>query len=152
MDEQIRHINRSVIVKCLHISILFLLISLIVTGCISAHSNIRYGPTGPPIGGHILRQVKKHSTTRAWLISVLGQPSCESETSKGTRMLQYHYVKKIDSKFSIDPFLDMDEEKEEHTTLYFEVRNGIVTNFWKVKRPWGTVNFTAFDELRNTSN
>jgi hypothetical protein len=109
----------------------YLLVMVILVGCISGKTNIKYGPNGPPVGSKTLKQIKVGQTTKAWLISTLGQPSSESKTPDETEVLKYHYVKEVDSSFEISPFLDFDDEKEEHITFYFELKDGIVTRFWK---------------------
>jgi len=110
-----------------------LLILFTLDGCISGRTNIKYGPNGPPAGSATLRQIKVGKTNKAWLLSTLGEPSSESKTPDGTEILKYNYVKKVDSSFAIEPFLDLHDEKEEHTTLYFGIKDGIVINFWKDK-------------------
>lgn len=112
----------------------YLLVLFTLGGCISGRTNIKYGPNGPPAGSKTLKRIKVGKTTKAWLLSTLGQPSSESQTPEGTEVLKYHYVRKVDSSFEIEPFLDFDDEKEEHTTFYFEIKDGIVTRFWKDKR------------------
>ena len=111
----------------------YLLALSILSGCISGRTNIKYGPNGPPAGSATLKQIKVGETSKAWLLSTLGGPSSESKTPDGTEILKYNYVKKVDSSFAVSPFLDLDDEKEEHTTFYFEIKDGVVTNFWKDK-------------------
>jgi len=113
--------------------ILNLLILFVLSGCISGRSDISYGSKGPAVGAETLRQVKLGETSKEWLLCTLGEPSSERGTSEGREILKYQYTKKVDSSFEISPFLDLDDKKEEHTTLYFEVKDGVVTNFWKEK-------------------
>jgi hypothetical protein len=124
--------NRTMVVS-VSLVISYLLVMVILVGCISGRTNIKYGPNGPPAGSKTLKQIKVGETSKAWLISALGEPSSESKTPEGTEVLKYHYVKEVDSSFEISPFLDFDDEKEEHITLYFEIKDGIVTRFWKDK-------------------
>ncbi len=147
-----KKINRPDIIRCLRIFILFLLISLIITGCISAHSDIKYGRNGPPAGRQVLRQIQDGLTSKSWLISLLGEPSEIFGTPDGSQILKYHYLKKVDNSLSIDPFFCVGEKKEERTIFYFEVRDGIVTNFCKINIPRGNFTLAFFDEQRTSSD
>ena len=108
-----------------------LLASSAVVGCISGRSDIDYGSKGPAVGYKTLKQIKPNITTKEWVLAALGEPSCESGTAEGTEILKYEYVKKIDSCFSISPFLALHDKKTEHKNIYFEVKDGIVTKLWK---------------------
>ena len=121
------------IVTTFHLLVLHLLTLLIVGGCVSGRTDISYGSQGPAVGRETLKKVKTGETTKEWLVSTLGEPSSESGTPEGIEILKYCYTKKIDSSFAISPFLDLDNKKEEHTTLYFELKDGVVTKFWKEK-------------------
>jgi len=39
--------------------------------------------------------------------------------------------KNIDSDIDVFLFLDFDDKREERTTYYFEIADGIVSRFWK---------------------
>jgi outer membrane protein assembly factor BamE (lipoprotein component of BamABCDE complex) len=104
---------------------------LSLAGCISSHSDVTYGPTGPAIRGDTLRQIKVGQTTKEWLLGTLGAPSRSSETPDGTEILTYVYTKKVDNNFDFCPFLDSHDRREEQTVYVFELQNGVVCKFWK---------------------
>jgi hypothetical protein len=148
MDRQAKNINRPDIIRCFSTFILCLLISLFVTGCISAHSDVRYGRTGPAVSFWTLMKIQNGITTKSWLVSILGKPYEERQTPEGTQILKYRYLKKVDNGISMEPFFAIGEEKEVYTTIYFEVIDGIVTNFCKVKMPRGTFTLDVFNQQK----
>jgi len=110
-----------------------LLVWLIVGGCISGRNEVTYGSKGPAVGHETLRQVEVGKTTKDWLLATLGEPSSQSTNPDGTEILRYCYTKKVDSEFELFLLLDLDDKEERHTTLYFELKDSIVTKFWKEK-------------------
>ena len=106
-------------------------LGLILTGCISGHSDVSYGPKGPAAGHDTLKQIKVGSTSKEWVLGTLGTPTSETVTPEGTEVLRYVYTKKIDSDIDVFLFLDFDNKREERTVYYFEITNGIVTKYWK---------------------
>jgi hypothetical protein len=104
---------------------------LTVAGCVSSRSDVTYGPKGPPVRSHTLRQVKCGRTTKGWLLGVLGEPTRAVRTSANAEVLAYEYTKTVDSDFSFFIFFDADNRREERTVYVFELENGIVTRYWK---------------------
>jgi hypothetical protein len=113
------------------IGLLLALAALGLAGCVSSHSDVTYGPTGPVVRGETLRQIKIGRTSKEWLLGTLGEPSRTSGTPDGTEILTYVYTKKVDSRFDFCPFLDTHDRREDQITYVFELRDGIVTRFWK---------------------
>lgn len=103
----------------------------VLTGCISARSDVRYGPNGPSIGHETLRQVQAGQTSKEWVLGTLGAPTSETATPEGTEILKYVYTKKVDVDFNFCIFFDIDETSEQQTVYYFEIADGVVTRFWK---------------------
>jgi hypothetical protein len=102
-----------------------------LAGCISSHSDVSYGPTGPVVRGETLDRIKIGHTSKEWLLGALGTPSRTSETPDGAEILTYVYTKKVDSRFELCPFFDARDRRDEQTTYIFECRDGVVTRFWK---------------------
>jgi hypothetical protein len=152
MSRQDKKINRPVVIRCFRTFVLFLLISLFVSGCISAHSDVRYGRTGPAASFWTLMKIQNGITTKSWLVSILGRPYEERETPEGTQILKYRYLKKVDNGIAMEPFFSVGEKKEVYITLYFEVIDGIVTNFCKVKMPRGTFTLDVFNQQKAMGN
>ena len=103
----------------------------VLTGCISARSDVRYGPKGPSIGHETIRQVQAGQTSKEWVLGTLGAPTSEAATPEGTEILKYVYTKKTDVDFRFCIFFDIDETSEQQTVYYFEIADGVVTRFWK---------------------
>jgi hypothetical protein len=111
--------------------IFYLVIFLIVGGCISGRTDVTYGTNGPAVSSRTLKMVKIGETSKEWLYGTLGDPTSESRTPDGIELLRYEYNKKVDSSFEINPFLDLGDKKEVRTVYYFELKDGVVTRFWK---------------------
>ncbi len=109
----------------------YVLIGAFLSGCISGRSDVSYGPKGPAVGPETTRQIEIGSTSKEWVLGTFGAPSTETATPEGTEILKYVYTKKVDSDFDAFLFLSFDDEREERTVYYFEIKDGIVTRFWK---------------------
>jgi len=109
----------------------FLAAVLVLGGCVSVDSEDFYGPKGPAVGRETLKQIETGRTTRQWLVATLGEPSSESEMPDGTEIVKYNYVKTTDNSVKIFPVLDIENKKQQHLTLCFELENGVVVKFWK---------------------
>ena len=113
------------------LAVLCVLAALGLAGCISARSDVTYGPKGPPVGDCTLRQIECGQTSGQWLRTVLGEPTREDRLPDGTELLTYEYTRKVDTDFDLFLLLDIDDKHEEHTTYVFELQDGIVTEYWK---------------------
>jgi len=111
--------------------VLSILTMLVPAGCISSHSDVTYGPKGPPVRSDTLRQIKCGETTKSWLLGVLGEPSRTAQTAEGAEILTYEYTRTVDSDVSFFIFFDADDRREERTLHVFEIQDGIVTRHWK---------------------
>jgi len=101
-----------------------------MSGCISNHSDVTYGPEGPAVSAGTFHQVKIGQTSKEWLLGVFGEPTRTAKTPDGTEVMTYIYTRKVNSNFSLSPFLDLDGTKEQRTTYYFELRDGVVSKSW----------------------
>jgi len=111
-------------------TILCLMMLVATSGCISNHSDVTYGPQGPAVSAATFQQVKAGQTSKEWLLAVFGEPTRSAKTPDGAEVMTYIYTRKVNSNFSFSPFLDLDGTKEQRTTYYFELRNGIVSKCW----------------------
>ena len=102
-----------------------------LTGCLMYHSNVSYSGKGNPLSDSTLDQVQCGTTTKDWVVATLGEPSHQSTTATGTEILEYQYGKKRDNHFMFCPFVFINGEKENKQTVYFEISDGVVKNFWK---------------------
>jgi len=102
-----------------------------VTGCVVYRNNTHYGEKGKPVSSRTLDQIECGATTKDWVVATLGEPSQQSQAGEGVEVLEYRYSRKKDNQFLILPFVIINDEGENIQTLHFEIRNGVVTNFWK---------------------
>lgn len=114
--------------------ILYVVFGVVLSGCISGRSNVRYGEKGPAVGAETLGQIEVGTTRKEWLLGTLGEPTSETRTPEGTEILKYVYTKEVDSDFKAFLFLSFDDKREERTVLYFEITDGTVTRYWKEQR------------------
>jgi hypothetical protein len=102
------------------------------TGCISSDCTVSYGPKGPPVEKSTLRRIKCGQTSKRWVLATLGDPTAQNPTPDGGEMLRYEYCKRVKSDFAMcPPPLSFEKDKEYHTTVLFEIRDGVVIKYWK---------------------
>jgi outer membrane protein assembly factor BamE (lipoprotein component of BamABCDE complex) len=102
-----------------------------LAGCLMYHSNVSYSGKGEPIADGTLDQIECGTTTKDWIVATLGEPSRQNTTANGTEILEYQYGKKRDNEFVFIPFVFINGGKENKQTVYFEISDGVVKNFWK---------------------
>lgn len=104
-------------------------------GClVNSSAHVSYGEAGPPVSDETLAKVKPGETPRAWLLSVLGEPARTEKIDDETELLVYDYVKKEQASFCVLVLLGTSAKNEKHTTLYFELRRGVVQRYWRDRR------------------
>ncbi|UCG58829.1 MAG: outer membrane protein assembly factor BamE [Phycisphaerales bacterium] len=111
---------------------LFLALAPAMAGCIACDSEVTYGDKGPAVGRSTLRQVKPGRTTKQWVLATLGEPTSQDTIPDGQEILRYEYVKRTKSDFAmVPPPLAFENEREQHTRVVFEIRDGVVVDYWK---------------------
>lgn len=100
-------------------------------GCLIYHRDVSYSGKGKPLSDSTLDQIETGTTTKDWVLATLGEPSNQSTTADGTEILEYCYGKKLDSDFVFIPFVFIDGKNENKQTVYFEIRDGVVQNYWQ---------------------
>jgi outer membrane protein assembly factor BamE (lipoprotein component of BamABCDE complex) len=110
---------------------LIVLSILPLAGCLVYSGDVRYGEKGKAPTARTLDQIQSGTTTKDWVLATLGDPSRQSTTKDGTEVLEYQYSRKKDNSFVFCPFVFINDEGEDKQTLYFEIENGVITNFWK---------------------
>jgi hypothetical protein len=105
---------------------------VMTAGCISSNCTVSYGPTGAPVAKSTLRKIKCGQTPKRWVLATLGSPTAENPAPGGGEILCYEYCKRVKSDFSMcPPPLSFKKDKEYHTTVLFEIRDGVVARYWK---------------------
>lgn len=100
-------------------------------GCLIYHRDVSYSGKGKPLSDSTLDQIECGTTTKDWVLATLGEPSRQSATADGTEILEYRYGKKLDNNFVFIPFVFVNGEDESKQTVYFEISDGVVKNYWK---------------------
>jgi hypothetical protein len=100
-----------------------------VAGCFIWNSDVSYGDKGAPLSGTTLKQIECGTTTKAWLLATLGEPSEQSTTDTGDELLKYKYSKNQESNV-VMPFVIVNDEKKNQQTVYFQVKDDIVQKYW----------------------
>jgi outer membrane protein assembly factor BamE (lipoprotein component of BamABCDE complex) len=113
------------------IGILVMMSILPLTGCMIYSGDVSYGEKGRAPSESTLDQVECGKTTKDWVITTLGEPSGQGTAKNGVEVLEYRYTRKKDNNFVLLPFVFINDEGESRQTLYFEIRDDVVQNFWK---------------------
>ena len=124
MSKRVRSLSSGLVVLCVAAVV-------VTSGCISSRSEVTYGEKGPAVGSKTLRKIKVGQTSEAWILGTLGEPTYETMTPDGTRILRYEYTKTVDSDFEMPLFIDSHDNREERTIYIFEITDGVVTRYWK---------------------
>ena len=102
-----------------------------LAGCIIYHSDVSYTGKGKPVSDSTLDRIECGTTTKDWIVTTLGEPSYQRTAQDGTEILEYRYGRKKDNNFVFLPFMIINDEGETRQTVYFEISDGVVKNFWK---------------------
>ena len=101
-----------------------LLISFVVTGCISYQSDTAHGH-------HEFSQVHEGETTTGWLLDHYGSPNSVNETSAGTEIWHYEMEESEDTDVSLFIVFDFSSTTRRTRNFFFEVHGGIVKKAWQ---------------------
>ena len=86
---------------------------------------------GIRIGDKTLEQFRVNDTSESWLISIIGQPTTRTEVPgmpEPTSILRYSVIEKPPG--GLLSFFTGGAPPKTTATIYFVVRNGIITQFW----------------------
>ena len=100
-----------------------------VAGCFIWNSDVSYGDKGAPLSDATLKQIEAGTTTKAWVLATLGEPSEQSTSDTGAEVLKYKYSKKQESNV-VMPFVIVNDEKKNQQTVYFQIKDGVVQKYW----------------------
>jgi hypothetical protein len=104
-------------------------IVLTATGCVVWNSDVSYGGKGAPLSNATLEQIEYGSTTKAWVLATLGEPTEQATPEEGVEVLKYQYSRTEDCNF-VMPFVVVNDTKKDEQTVYFEIRDGVVQRYW----------------------
>jgi outer membrane protein assembly factor BamE (lipoprotein component of BamABCDE complex) len=109
---------------------------LALNGCIIYNSDTRYAEQGKPISERTLDEIERGQTSQDWIIATFGEPSSRRSRQNGTEILEYRFSQKRDKNFVVLPLLIVNYEGETLQTVFVEIGDGIVKDYWveKTKR------------------
>jgi len=95
-------------------------------------SSIRtYGNSGIVPNESVLSKIKPGETTKAWVLATLGDPAATYSSQDATENMKYEYVENLHNKISLLGLLTAKEDVKVRHTLCFELKDDVVTKFWK---------------------
>ncbi len=99
-----------------------LLLAVVFSAC---QSN-RTAESGIRLGDKTLEQFKAGETTEEWLIAVVGPPTSRTDLPEGVSVLRYSTLEASGGPLN----LILGKSSRSTATIYFVVRNGIITELW----------------------
>ena len=101
---------------------------VLLTGCLFTNkSYVRY--SGKEVGDRTLTGVAIGETTKAMLISEIGEPST-MEVRDGTETLRYESKKTVEKKSGLFLIFHNETKEEKVRTVSFEFRDGLLQRYW----------------------
>ncbi len=103
----------------------------ITSGCLlTSHNSV--DESGVAVGDSTLRQVRVGETTDSWLLATLGEPTSRRDVRGpgDVEILAYNHEIVRKSRGSVFLLFSGRSHKEQNTTTYFEITDGVVTRYW----------------------
>jgi hypothetical protein len=103
---------------------------LLSSGCaiIDAHSETT--TSGTIVSDESLARVQPGSTTTAWLLATLGEPSSREQVDGSTEILKYSSQQLVEVDSELLFIFDTSTRKEVHRTVFFECVDGMLSRHW----------------------
>ena len=112
-------------------SLMSLLLTLVLSGCISVDRNTRSRSLNNVGGDEIFRDIVPGQTTRNWLIEHLGKPDAVWLDANGHEVLRYDNVREHRTEVSIFPLLDIAVGSEDVERYFFELADSKLLRHWR---------------------
>jgi hypothetical protein len=101
-----------------------------LAGClINGHSSNSL--SGDYVGPATFSQIEPGTTTGAWVLAVLGEPTRRSSLDDGSEIWAWSYSERKSSSGSVFLLLDSSNEREKVGAAYVQVRDGVVVKAWR---------------------
>ena len=75
-------------------------------------------------------QVEVGVTTRDWVHTTLGDPDSQLVREEGGELWKYENRGNRDVRFLLFPLIDVDLETDQRETLFIELDNDVVSDYW----------------------
>ena len=109
---------------------------LLASGClVMGGKSIKYGSKGAMVSEQTLEQIERDETSKAKLVSLLGEPSSKKATN-GTEIYKYVYTKKKTSGVVLFLILAIGDSEEQRNELFFEIKDDVVVDWWQGQQDW----------------
>jgi outer membrane protein assembly factor BamE (lipoprotein component of BamABCDE complex) len=112
----------------IHLSILLCLFTL-STGCL-VMSNSDERRTGKYVSQSIFEQIKPGTTTAAWILATLGEPSTKTKAND-SEVWKWEYTETKESGGAVFLIFGGHSTKQSKGTAYVEIKDGVVSNAWR---------------------
>ena len=107
-----------------------LLLALLTSGClVTSHSDQKR--SGNYVSDSTLNQIEPHRTSASWVCATLGTPSSVDKPDEQTEIWKYRYTERRNSSGAVFLLFAGDDSKETTGTVFVEVRQGVVTRYWR---------------------
>jgi hypothetical protein len=112
------------------IAAMLLGIAAFTPGClISQHSDERY--TGTYVSEPTFSQIQVGSTTKAWVLGTLGEPTSKTTLENGEELWKWQYSKVKESSGAVLFIFGGSSTSTEGGSAYVQMRDGVVTKAWR---------------------
>ena len=107
-------------------------VCLLTSGClVMGGKSINYGPQGAMVSTETLDHIERGQTSKAKLISLLGEPTSKETPVEGTEIYKYTYTKKKSSGVALFLIFAIGDSEEQRNELFFEIKDDVVVDWWK---------------------
>ncbi len=114
------------------ISLLTGLLLLLGACSVVEHRNdVSFGETGQLVSEKTLAQIVPGKTTKAWVLSYLGEPSATKMGEEGEELLVYSYDTIEQKKLRVILFYQTRSTQVESKKVFVSLKDGVVTRCWK---------------------
>ena len=113
-------------------NVLLVLITLgmLVSGCVVIN-NADDSTRGQKIQEATLKQFEPGTTTKAWTLAVLGEPTSQENLDGGIDVLRYEYSHRSEQQTLVFLLFAGNADKEEKQTVYLEFKDDVLTRYWQ---------------------
>ena len=110
---------------------------LLAGGCmVMGGKSINYGPKGAMVSEETMGQIERGKSSKAKLLSLLGEPSSKETPTEGTEIYKYVYTKKKTSGVALFLIFAIGDSEEYHNELFFEIKDDVVVDWWRGQQDW----------------
>lgn len=101
-----------------------------MSGCMFVVESDTHYRHGNLLGAASIDAIQPGTTTRAWVVANLGQPSSVYVNEVGNEVLRYLSVRERQTEVALFLLFDIEVSEEEVKTLFVEIEEDWVKSFW----------------------